>query len=147
MRIFHHYKKWEEIKYNMWGTVKEKEKYLKKAIKFTGNHKLYGKYMMRVVKEWKFSCEHNLTDTSQNRQAWLGHAACALAFKCSEDIVRKAWRYLTDKQRDLANKQAENAILYWENERKNKRLYKELGKQGIFQWNTRPSFSKIRTFK
>jgi hypothetical protein len=114
IRIFHPYWKWEETKFNMWGDVKDREKYFKKAIEFTGNHKLYGKFMMKVVKEWKYSCEHNLSNISSNRQAYIGHAACALAFKCPEDIVRLAWHELTDNQRELANKQADKAIKFWE---------------------------------
>ncbi len=70
--------------------------------------------MGRVVDEWKNSCEHNLTNKTQNRKAWIGHAACALAFNCPEDIVREAWGYLTEKQQIAANCKAVNAIEYWE---------------------------------
>ena len=113
-RIYHPYWMWEEIKYNMWGSVNNQKEFLDKAIKFTGNHKLYGNYMMKVVKNWKYSCEHNLSNLSQNRRAWVGHAACALALKCPEDIVRKAWSYLTEEQQILANKEADKAISFWE---------------------------------
>lgn len=100
----------------MWGDVPsdEKEDFLQKAIEFTGDHELYGSYMMKVVKEWKYSCEHNLSFSGHNRRAWVGHAACAYAFQCPEDIVRKAWWYLTDEQRRVANRQADKAIEYWE---------------------------------
>lgn len=101
----------------MWGTVKDRERFLNWAIKFTGNAELYGEYMMRVVKEWTFSCEHNLTDRSQNRRAWVGHAACALANECPEDIVRQAWSRLTESQQDAANAKADEAIRYWECQR------------------------------
>lgn len=114
-RIWHPYWLWEEVKFNMWGTPIDGEDMLKKAVKFTGDHKLYGKWMMKVVKEWKYSCEHNLSCLEQNRQAWIGHAAVALAFKCPEDITRLAWWQLTDRQRELANKEADKAITYWEN--------------------------------
>ena len=120
-RIYHPYWKWEEVKFNMWGRVDDKQEFLEKAIEFTGNYKLYGKYMMKVVKDWKYSCEHNLSDKSQNRQAWIGHAAAALALQCPEDIVRQAWWHLTDKQREMANKEADKAINYWE-----KNVYKKL---------------------
>jgi hypothetical protein len=98
----------------MWGTVDNREEYLQKAIDFTGNALLYGEYMIHVIKNWKYSCEHNLTDKSQNRRAWLGHAACAMAFQCPEDIVREAWSYLTEEQQRAANKQADYAIEEWE---------------------------------
>jgi hypothetical protein len=111
-RIFHPYWKWEEVKHNMWGTVPTRDLYLQKAIKFTGDHILYGSFMKRVVNEWKYSCEHNLSDMTQNRKAWLGHAACALALLCPEDIVRSAWGFLTRTQQSKANWQAEKKYKY-----------------------------------
>lgn len=113
-RVYHPFDQWEEIKHNMWGDVDNKKKMLSWAFEFTQNHKLYGEYMMRVVNEWPISCENALTDYFLNRRAWIGHAACALANKCPEDIVRQAWGYLTDEQQFLANEEANNAIRTWE---------------------------------
>lgn len=113
-RVYHPYWDWEEIDFNMWGVVKNRKVWLKKAIDFTGDHKKYGRFMMRVVSEWPVSCEHNLTDLSQNRRAWIGHAACALAMECPEDIVREAWSHLTESQQVKANAKADEAIAHWE---------------------------------
>ena len=98
----------------MWKPTKNRKLLLKRAIKFTRNHIEYGYWMKQVIKKWHYSCEHNLTDLSQNRRAWIGHAACALAFGCPEDIVREAWGYLTERQQELANKEADKAIEEWE---------------------------------
>jgi len=114
-RIFHPYWLWEEIDANMWGDVADRKSALKKAIAFTGDHVKYGRFMLRVVSEWKYSCENALTDYSLNRRAWVGHAACALALGIPEDITRAAWGELTDEQRLLANNQANRAIQHWEN--------------------------------
>lgn len=100
----------------MWGSVKDRKKYLKTAIQFTGDAALYGRWMLKVADKWTKSCEHNLTDLKQNRQAWIGHAACAFAHGIPEDIVREAWSYLTQEQQDAANQKADEAILYWETE-------------------------------
>ena len=99
----------------MWRkvTVEEEAEFLKKAFDFTGNHILYGYWMMRVVDEWSVSCEQNLTDDSINKQAWIGHAACQMAIECPEYITRKAWGMLTQEQRDLANRQADRGIHEW----------------------------------
>ena len=107
---------WEEHEFGMWRYVygTEREQLLTEAIKFTGNAKLYGNYMLRVVKEWVYSCAHNLSCVTMNRQAWIGHAACCLAIKCPEDITRLAWHELTQKQQDEANAQADSAIEQWE---------------------------------
>lgn len=98
----------------MWGSVKDRKAWLQKAIEFTGDHDLYGSWMMKVADEWPFSCQHNLTKRDTNRKAWIGHAAVAMAIQCPEDIVREAWGYLTQKQQDDANAKAQLAIEYWE---------------------------------
>ena len=113
-RIYHPYWKWEEVHTSMWRQSENREELLAKAIEFTGNAALYGKWMIAVVDEWKFSCEHNLSNVTQNRRAWIGHAACALAFDCPEDIVREAWGHLSEMQQRLANKSADKAINIWE---------------------------------
>lgn len=112
-RVYHPYDKWEEVQHNMWGTVDDRAKYLSMAITFTGNHYLYGHFMKRVIEEWPISCENAFTDAALNKKAWLGHAACALAFGCPEDIVRQAWSKLSYEQQLLANEQAERYIRIW----------------------------------
>lgn len=125
-RIFHPYWLWEEIKFNMWGTVEDRKVFLQKAIEFTGDHEAYGASMMLVAQDWKYSCEHNLSDKQQNRQAWIGHAACALAIGCPEDIVREAWSYLTEEQQRLANLEADKAICFWERNQKERKCQRNL---------------------
>lgn len=106
--------RWEEIPHNMWGTVSNRRRCIERAVMFTGNHRLYGRYMMRVITEWPCSCLNAMTDASLNRRAWIGHAACALAIQCPEDITRQAWGMLSHEQRVLANRQADRAIQAWE---------------------------------
>lgn len=112
-RIFHPFNEWEEVQANMWGERADRKSALRDAIDFTGDHELYGYYMMRVVNEWTKSCENALTDTVLNQKAWVGHAACAMALQIPEDITREAWGHLTDEQRLLANRQADRAIRHW----------------------------------
>lgn len=114
-RIYHPVESWEEVAANMWGEATDPRSMLEQAIAFTGDHVAYGEHMLRVVREWPISCENALTDSSLNQKAWIGHAACALALNCPEDITRKAWGYLTDEQRLLANKAAARAIREWAN--------------------------------
>lgn len=121
----------------MWGTVNDRRAYLDRAIEFTGDHKLYGSFMLRVVREWPISCENALTDERLSKKAWIGHAACALAFGCPEDIVRQAWGYLSDEQRLLANREAERAIRLWRIDyAKSKGLLPDMEAQMLFGWHT-----------
>lgn len=115
-RIFHPYPVWEDYVNGMWRTVTKDEeaRILPLAIEFTGDNTLYGAAMIRVVNEWPVSCEHNLTNVSQNRQAWLGHAACCLEFGWPEYLVRRAWHELTREQQDEANRKADYAIRLFE---------------------------------
>jgi hypothetical protein len=132
-RVYHDYRKLEEVAHNMWGEATDNRIALEQAIAFTSNYYEYGKHMMRVVKEWPVSCENALTDYNQNRKAWIGHAACALAISVPEDIVRKAWGYLTDEQRFLANREADRAIRYWEHAyAKSKGVHSNMGKTLLF---------------
>jgi hypothetical protein len=110
--IWHPYWLLEEFKSNMWGSVSDRNSWLKKAIEFTGNHNLYGEWMLKVVDQWPMSCEHNLSKAGDKR-AWIGHAAVAIAIQCPEDIVRHAWSFLTNEQQNQANLKAEQAINYW----------------------------------
>ena len=130
-RIYHPYWLWEETKYNLWGHVASHDEWLRKAIRFTGDYKLYGKWMRKVIKNWKYSCEHNLSNLESNRKAWLGHAAIALAIRCPEYITREAWGYLSEKQQNFANKEAQKAIDLWE------KKYKNYAQEKIRQKRTR----------
>lgn len=112
-RVYHPVSEWEEVPANMWGEATDSKFMLEQAIAFTADHKLYGSFMLRVVREWPVSAENALTDASLNQKAWVGHAACAMALSCPEDVTRKAWGYLTDEQRLLANKEAARAIQEW----------------------------------
>lgn len=115
-RAWFHYTCWEEYHFGMWSRIdgEQRDNLLRKAVEFTGDAKLYGKYMFKVVKQWPYSALQNLTNTSINRRAWIGHAACCIALSCPEDITRYAWHELTQEQQDKANAKADKAIELFE---------------------------------
>lgn len=139
-RIYHPYWKWEDFLSGMWRKVDRtaESKMLKEAICFTGDHMKYGIAMQKVVFAWPVTMEHNLTNSSLNRKAFVGHCAVQYELKIPEYIVRSAWKQLTDRQRYLANCQAELAIKKWEEwyVSKNRSIHKNLGKQMLLQWPT-----------
>lgn len=131
---------WEELHHNMWGEAQNRATLLRRAILFTGNHRLYGRYMQRVIQEWPNSCLNALTDQSINRRAWIGHAATALAIRCPEDITRQAWSFLSHEQQALANRQADRAIQSWEmRHRKSLGVREHMATPLLFKRNPRPS--------
>lgn len=116
-RVFHHFSKLEEYKSNMWKQCKtnEREGFIHAARQLMIDVDLFESAMMRVVNEWPLSCEANLTASSINHQAWIGHAGCAIAVNSPDDMTRLAWRSLSQEQQDLANAAADRCILFWRN--------------------------------
>jgi acyl-coenzyme A synthetase/AMP-(fatty) acid ligase len=107
---------WEEINAGMYKKIPtdQEEKSVSIALKVMINYNIWGEYMKRIVDEWFFSCQQNLSHKTHNRIAWLGQAAVCIATGMPEDITRKAWWRLSDRQRLNANEQAATAIRYWE---------------------------------
>lgn len=128
-RKFNHYEKWEDYQTGMYSNMQGRDRriMLNKAINFTGNAKLYGEWMIKVVNDWPVCCEHNLTDSSINQQAWIGQAACCMAIQCPEDVTRQAWGCLSQLQQEQANNQADIAIKAW-HEKQNNKIHTEVGK-------------------
>lgn len=118
-RIYVRYQDWEDYQHGMWRKVSNEDEWLQRAIKFTGNHKRYGSWMKKVIYKWPATMLHNLTNPSLNQRAFVGHCACCLAFGCPEYIVRMAWKELTEKQRVLADKVAQETIDEWKEKYRN----------------------------
>ena len=150
-RLWFPYTEWEDYKNGMWRTVTGSERIalLKKAITFTGDAKLYGSFMRRVIKEWPIGCLHFLGDRQSNRKAWVGHSAACLAISSPEDVTRQAWCYLNEQQQNEANHEAELSIQEWElnYEAKDFELYRKMGGTGLLSRNTRRSTLEIRGSK
>jgi hypothetical protein len=114
-RVFHHWEKCEEYKTNMWRQVPacEREGYMLRARALMIDAENFKDAMLRAVSEWPVSCEANLTASSMNHQAWMGHAGCAITINSPEDVTRLAWRTLNKEQQDKANAAADHAIATW----------------------------------
>lgn len=54
-RVYRPYWEWEDYQAGMWTPVhgEKKRELLAKAVEFTGNAKLYGSWMRRVIVEWR----------------------------------------------------------------------------------------------
>ena len=121
-RIYHRYEKWECFKSGFFRNVsgEEKKQLSKKVIELFENSIETKEYMLRVVNEWSYSCEHNLTNISLNRVAWLGQAACCIYAKIPYSLTMENWRYVDKEKRDIACNIAEEIIKQYEF--KNKQL-------------------------
>ena len=123
-RICHNYKKWEDWKAGMYSNACDNIKdTISDSLELLSSPTDLHEAMMRVCNEWVYSSEHNLTDISINRQAWLGQAACCFNHGCPEQYTRLAWWSLSEKQRNEANTVADIVIQYYERWHKSRNQY------------------------
>ena len=122
-RIYHRYENWECYKNGFFDSPNGRKEELKeKVIELFSNPKLTEEYMNKVVNEWTYSCEHNLTNISLNRIAWLGQSACCLYAKIPYRVTMETWRYVPPKFQEIANSIADNIIKQYEESLNNKQL-------------------------
>jgi hypothetical protein len=68
--------------------------------------------LRRVITEWKFSCEHYLSNENMNRIAWLGQAAMCIATRVPAGF-RSGFHRLTEQEKETANRSALVALNEW----------------------------------
>jgi ParB-like chromosome segregation protein Spo0J len=110
-RIFHTYEKWECYKAGFYNTTKEgmtSDECERAYCDFLSNTDEFKSALNHVINEWKYSCEHYLTNSGMNRIAWLGQAAMCYA-KGIPSKYRGGFNLLSDKKQDEAN---EVALIY-----------------------------------
>lgn len=93
---------------------KNKEKLIHEVIYFFNSYELMKCYMERVVEEFKYSCEHNLTNPNMNKIAFIGQCSLALWKRIPREITMIGWNYLDPKIQERANKFADKQIKRWE---------------------------------
>ena len=111
-RMWHNYLDWEEFKYGMWKSIPKKDEHecVFETVEFMKQLDTWKEFMVKVTKEWTYSCEQNLSHNGINQTAWIGKAACCLAIGTPEHITRKAWWLLSIEEQKIANENAKNAI-------------------------------------
>lgn len=114
-RIFHSWDKWEDYRHNFHGGVGVYQKdntlelyasLLKDLTKFEAALKI-------IISEWKYSCEHNLTNDSMNRVAYLGQASCALVYNVPSSVSMGGYNLLTNEEKSAADAMAKKYLDLW----------------------------------
>jgi hypothetical protein len=123
-RIYHRWELWEDYRAGFYDNISGKNKELlsSKVIELFSSKELTEEYMNRVIKEWPYSCEHNLTNTSMNRIAYLSQAACCLFAGCTSSIVMEGWHLVSKENRDISDNIAKEIINEWEKQQQNKQI-------------------------
>jgi hypothetical protein len=119
-RIYHPWNLWEDYKKGFYENCsgEDKKQKIDKVIEMFNSAELTEKYMRRVITEWKYSCEHNLTNNSMNKIAYLGQGACCLYASIPNIITMYAWKLLPLEVRQESDKIAKKILLEWEQKRR-----------------------------
>jgi len=115
-RIYHRYENWECFKAGFFRNVSgdEKKQLELKVIELFSSTEKTNYFMRRIIAEWPNSCEHNLTNISLNRIAWLGQSACCFYAKIPYSITMNNWRFVPDEFKNTACDIAEKIIQEYE---------------------------------
>ena len=111
-RIYHRYENWECFKNGFFRNVsgEEKKELAEKVLELFNNPEQTKIFMQKVIDEWKYSCEHNLSNIALNRVAWLGQSACCLYAKIPYSITMENWRFVDEENKIIACEIAEKII-------------------------------------
>lgn len=110
-RIFHTFDKWECHKNGFYASSKPgmtQSECEKEYAAFLSDSARFSEGLQGVLNEWKYSCEHYLTNKAMNRIAWLGQAAMCYATGVPSKFCA-GFNLLTPEQQDVAN---ELALVY-----------------------------------
>jgi ParB-like chromosome segregation protein Spo0J len=114
-RIFHTYDKWECHKAGFYSTTKEgwsHDECRNEFKRILSDETLFDEILSKLIVEWKFSCEHYLTNKSMNRIAWLGQAAVCY-HSGVPSVYSNAWFDMEQKFKDRANQIAFKHLNVW----------------------------------
>lgn len=114
-RVFHTWDKWECHKAGFYENTfrgKTKEQCEKEYAEFLSDDELFRESLKCVITEWKYSCEHYLTNAPMNRIAWVGQAAMCYATGIPA-AFRGGFNLLTDEQQTKADNTALEYINKW----------------------------------
>lgn len=114
-RIYHTYDKWECHKAGFYKSKKEgmtNEQCINAYAEFLRDDNKFRETLEKIITEWKYSCEHYLTNKSMNRIAWLGQAAMCYATGVPS-IYCSGFNLLSEQEQIKANETALEYLNRW----------------------------------
>lgn len=114
-RIYHPYWLWEDYKAGFYDNCSGeiKKQLIQKGIEMFNSESLTIDNMLKVINEWKYSCEHNLTNESMNKIAYIGQGACCLYSKIPSKVTMEIWNKLEKEVQDRSNNIAIEVLNIW----------------------------------
>ena len=114
-RIFHTWDKWECHKHGFYESRKEgvsKAEGEQAYADFLSNDDKFRLALRHIIDNWKYSCEHYLTNASMNRIAWLGQASACYSEGLPMSYCH-GFNLMTDEQKEKANNTALEFLNEW----------------------------------
>jgi hypothetical protein len=126
-RIYHPWYKWEDYHHNFYGgfgTSKTKKETVEQYAELLRDIPRFEAALKVIISEWVHACEHNLTNESLNRVAYLGQAACALEYHVPHYVSCSGYNLLTPEEQAKADAKAQEYLDLWivQHETKEKQL-------------------------
>ena len=123
-RIYHPFWLWEDYKAGFYDNIsgENKKKMIQFVLELFNSEELTRLNMNRVINEWHYSCEHNLTNDSMNKIAYLGQGACCIYKGVPNTITMEAWSLLEKDVQKRSDLIAKEIIDKWIDNQKNKQL-------------------------
>jgi hypothetical protein len=113
-RICYHYKHWEDWKSGLYNIGDFDLRLIEQSVSILSSTAKFYEQANLLLESWPISSDQNLSDTSRNRRAWVGQAACCINRGVPENLTRIAWHKLSKTEQDKANKVADRIIDRWE---------------------------------
>ena len=115
MRIYHPYWLWEDYRAGFYENCsgEVKKQLIIKGIEMFNSEDLTRENMFYVIKNCKYSCEHNLTNESLNKIAYIGQSACCVYAKIPSTVTMEIWNLLNSEVQIRSNNIAIEAIKKW----------------------------------
>lgn len=114
-RVFHSWDKWECYRSNFFGGQMQyqKDETLTLYAGLLRDTKKFEAALQVIIRDWKYSCEHNLSNESMNRIAWLGQASCALLYQVPNSISMGGYNLLSLEEQKAADAMAQKYLDLW----------------------------------
>jgi hypothetical protein len=115
-RIYHTWDKWECYPAGFYANKPPNDMTMDEAQEvyrgFLADIPEFKRVMRLIIKEWKNSCEHYLTNENMNRIAYMGQASLAYKFGIPS-VCRGGFYKLSAEQQRAANEAALEVINEW----------------------------------
>lgn len=114
-QIYHPWHLWEDHKNGFYNNCSGEEKKKKKelVLEMFSSEEETRRCMLFVVENWKYSMEHNLTNSSVNKIAYIGQCACCYYAGISNTVTMETWGTLPEDVRERSNRIAEEILNHW----------------------------------